>query len=69
MNPRPNQQIHIGVLRAMSAEDRLRKTLELSALTRELLMTGPRRRHPELPEPELRQLYLQRLQKSGNRPE
>ncbi len=69
MKLRPNHQVYIGVLRAMSAEDRLRKTLELSALTRELLRTGLRRRHPDLPETELHQLYLQRLQKSWDRPE
>jgi len=69
MKPRPNHQIYIGVLRSMSGEDRLRKAFELSALVRELFITGLRRRHPELPESELRQLYLCRLQKSWDRRE
>lgn len=56
MKPRPNHQIYIGVLRARSGEDRLRKAFELSALARELFITGLRRRYPELPEGELRQL-------------
>lgn len=68
MKPRPNHQIYIGVLRAMSGEDRLRKAFELSAMTRELLLTGLRRRHPELPEDALRDLYLRRLRKSWDRP-
>ncbi len=69
MKPRPNHQVYIGVLRAMSGEDRLRKTFELSALTRELLLTGLRRRYPDLPESDLHQLYLRRLQKSWDRKE
>jgi hypothetical protein len=69
MKPRPNHQVYIGVLRAMSGEDRLRKTLELSAFTRELLLTGLRRRFPDLTESDLHQLYLSRLQKSWDRRE
>lgn len=69
MKARPNHQVYIGALRAMSGEDRLRKALELSALTRELFLTGLRRRHPELSERELHQLYLRRLRKSWDRPE
>ena len=69
MKKRPNHHVYIGALRAMSGEDRLRKALELSALARELLMTGLRRRYPEMPENELRQLFLRRLQKSWDRPE
>ena len=67
MKPRPNHQLYISVLRSMSSEARLRKAFELSALTRELLMAGLRRRYPELAEAELHQLYLRRLQKSWDR--
>lgn len=69
MKPRPNHQIYIGILRAMSGEDRLRKALELSALTRELFLAGLRRRCPELPEEDLRRLYLRRIEKSWDRRE
>lgn len=69
MKPRPNHQIYIGVLRAMSGEDRLRKALELSTLTRELFLAGLRRRYPELAEDDLRRLYLRRLEKSWDRRE
>jgi len=69
MKPRPNHQVYIATLRAMSSEARLRKAFELSSLARELLRTGLRRRHPELSETELDQLFLSRLRKSWNRPE
>jgi hypothetical protein len=69
MKPRPNHQVYIAALRAMSSEARLRKAFELSSLARELLMTGLRRRHPEMSETELHQLFLSRLQKSWDRPE
>jgi len=69
MKAKPNHQVYIGVLRAMSAEDRLRKAFELSAFTRELLMTGLRRRYPDTPESELRAIYLGRLRKSWDRAE
>jgi len=67
MKPRPNHEVYISALRSMSGEDRLRKALELSELTRELLKDGLRRRFPDLPEPELRELYLSRLRKSWDR--
>ena len=69
MKPRPNHQIYIQVLRGMSAEDRLRKALELSATARALFFAGLRRRHPDLPDAELRQLYVRRIAKSWGRPE
>jgi hypothetical protein len=69
MKPRPNHQVYIAALRAMSSEARLRKAFELSSLARELLMTGLRRRHPEMSETELHQLSLSRLRKGWDRPE
>lgn len=67
MKPRPNHQIYIGILRAMTGEERLRKAFELSAFARELSLAGLRSRRPELPESELRQLYVRRLQKGWDR--
>jgi hypothetical protein len=46
--PRPNHDVYINVLRRMSAEPHLLKAFELSALTRELFITGMRRRFPDL---------------------
>lgn len=69
MKPRPNHQVYIAALRAMSSEARLRIAFELSSVARELLITGLRRRHPELSETELHQLFLSRLWKSWDRPE
>jgi hypothetical protein len=67
MKSRPNHRIYIDALRGMSGEDRLRKAFELTGLSRELLLAGLRRRHPEMPEEKLRELYLHRLRRSWDR--
>ena len=65
--PRPNHRRYLEVLRRMTAEERLRKAWELSETARELFRTGLRRRFPDLPEREFRQLYLKQLAKCHNR--
>ena len=67
MKPRPNHRIYIETLRGMSGEDRLRKAFELTGLARQLLLTGLRKRHPDLPEGDVRELYLDRVRKSWDR--
>ena len=67
MKPDPNHRRYIAVLRAMTDEQRLRKALELSELSRELFMTGLRDRYPELDEAAFRRLYLERLQLAWDR--
>lgn len=69
MKPSPNHERYIAALRSMSADARLRKALELSELSRELLRAGLRRRFPALAEPELHQLFLSRVRKSWDRRE
>lgn len=69
MKPRPNHRLYIQTLRSMSGEDRLRKAFELTALSRELLAAGLRRRHPDLPEEDLRELYVRCIRKSWDRRE
>lgn len=58
---RATHQQRLRVLRAMSPDQRLRATLALSELTRQLFYEGLRRRYPGLPEPELRRLFRERL--------
>jgi hypothetical protein len=53
----------------MTGDARLRKALELTQLTRDLLLAGLRRRHPDLDDAGLREVYLRRLQKSWTRRE
>lgn len=69
MKPRPNHWLYIETLRAMSGEDRLRKAFELTAMSRELLAAGLRRRHPDLAEEDLREIYLGSVKKGWDRRE
>ena len=65
--PRPNHARYLEVLRAMTPEQRLLKAFELSDLSRQLFEDGLRRRFPDLPEAEFRELLLGRLEKCHNR--
>ena len=58
---------HLEVLRRMSAGDKLRKTFELTEMTRELFRHGLRRRFPHLSEGDFHRLFLERLDKCHNR--
>lgn len=51
----------------MSAEQRLLKALELSAITKMLFMAGLNKRFPDKTEKEIKKIYLQRLSKCYNR--
>ncbi len=51
----------------MSAEQRLLKVLELSALTKQLFMAGLNKRFPDKTASEIKEIYLQRLAKCYNR--
>ncbi|MCG8586020.1 MAG: hypothetical protein MI757_15030 [Pirellulales bacterium] len=63
IKPRPNDRRYVGVLRRMSPEARLRKAMDLSALTKALFREGLRRRFPESSPEELHDIYLDRLKK------
>lgn len=67
IKPSPNHKQYLATLRNMSAEQRLRKALELSALTKQLFMTGLIKRFPDKTETEIKVIYLQRLAKCYNR--
>ncbi len=49
---RPNHEIYLRTLRAMSPEARLRKAFELSAFAKALFRAGLERRFPHLSEEE-----------------
>ncbi|MCX6557276.1 MAG: hypothetical protein NTW95_07610 [Candidatus Aminicenantes bacterium] len=66
MKPRPNHDIYINVLRRMTAEQHLLKAFELSALTRELFISGMRQRFPDLDAIELKKLIQERLERCHN---
>jgi hypothetical protein len=65
--PHPNDVRYIQVLRSMTPAQRLAKAFELTDLGRRLFAEGLRRRHPGLPEAELRRIYLEHLARCHNR--
>jgi DNA-binding PadR family transcriptional regulator len=65
--PRPAHGEYIRALRRMTPEQRLRKAFELTELGRALFADGLRRRHPGLPESELRRKFLSRLEQCHNK--
>ena len=64
--PRPHLKAYIEILRRMTPDQRLRKALELTELGKRLLADGLRTRYPDLPEDELRKLYLEHLRQCHN---
>lgn len=65
--PRLNHQAYLASLRGMSAEQKLRKMIELSNITRELFLAGLKIRFPSASETEIRRIYLERLDRCHNR--
>lgn len=63
----PNHKQYLITLNKMSAEQRLLKALELSAITKMLFMAGLNKRFPDKTETEIKEIYLQRLAKCYNR--
>jgi hypothetical protein len=51
----------------MTPDQKLAKVFELSALAKQLLRDGLRRRHPNASEEELHHLYLEQLAQCHNR--
>jgi hypothetical protein len=63
----PNHKQYLITLNKMSAEQRLLKALELSALIKALFKAGLNKRFPDKTETEIKEIYLQRLAKCYNR--
>ncbi len=63
----PNHRQYLTILNKMSAEQRLLKALELSAITKELFLCGLNKRFPDKTKLEIKEIYLQRLAKCYNR--
>lgn len=63
----PNHKEYISTLNKMSGEQRLHKALELSAITKQLFLSGLNKRFPTKSETEIKEIYLQRLSKCYNR--
>lgn len=67
LKPQPNHELYIQVLRRMTPAQRLRKSLEMSALAKRLFRAGLRRSFSNLTEEELQKLYIDRLNLCHNR--
>lgn len=65
--PRPNHDVYVRVLRAMTPEQRLRKAFELGAAARATFEHGLRQRFPELGDAALAGLVRERLDRCHNR--
>ena len=65
--PRPNHCLYIQILRRMTPEARLKKAFELSEFTRELFFHGLKKWFPNLPDEDIRNIYMERLKKCHNR--
>ena len=63
----PNHKEYLLTLVRMGTEQRLLKALKLSAITKELFMSGLHKRFPDKTETEIKAIYLQRLSKCYNR--
>jgi hypothetical protein len=64
---RVNRQEYLRVLARMTPSQRLLKAFELSALSRQLLKEGLRRRFPQKNEAEIHKIYLERIRRCQNR--
>jgi hypothetical protein len=63
----PNHEQYLLTLKKMGPEKRLLKAFELSAVAKELFISGLRKRFPDKTESEIKEIYLQRLTKCYNR--
>ena len=64
--PKPNRELSLQALRAMSDEQRLHKVFELSAFARSIFVQGLRQSFPDMPDDEFRQLVTRRLERCHN---
>ena len=62
----PAHAVYIEVLRRMTPEARLKKTLELGELAKALSLHGLRERFPDATQEEIEAIYLERLKKCYN---
>lgn len=66
LKPEPNRRIYIEILRKMTPEQRIMKALELTDMAKMLLWEGLKTRYPDMPEFELKKIYLKEWDKGYN---
>jgi hypothetical protein len=57
---------YINMMRKLSSEERLKKSFELTKLTKKLFIKGLENRFPRLSEKEIKKIYLRRISKCHN---
>ena len=62
-----NHKLYIKTLRRMTANDRLLKSFELTEFSKSLFLHGLKKRFPFMPDSEIVELYLKRLDKCHNK--
>lgn len=67
LKPQPNRRIYVETLRRMTPEEKLAKAFELSDMTHEALRAGLKARYPLASDMELKDLYLERLERCRKR--
>ncbi len=65
--PKSNHRLYIKILRGMTPEKGLLKAFELTEFSKELFLSGLRKRFKGLPEEKIKKIYLKRLDKCHNR--
>jgi hypothetical protein len=66
MNKSPDHKEYIKMMRKMYPEDRLRKSFEMTELSRKLFLAGLKNRFPNLSDKEIKKIYLKRIDKCHN---
>jgi hypothetical protein len=67
IKPHPNHSLYLQTLRQMTPEQHLAKVFELSAMTKELFLSGLQKRFSSKSKTEIMKLYIERIAKCYNR--
>lgn len=66
MTDKKSHNIYIQTLKKIGSEKRLLKALELSELTKELFISGLKKKYPDLSEKKFKKILLEKLEKCHN---
>ena len=66
MKKSPDHKEYIKMMRRLSPQDRLKKSFELTELTKSLFLAGIKKRFPHLSDKEIKKIYLERISKCHN---
>jgi len=66
MKKSPDHKEYIKMMRRLSPQERLKKSFELTELTKNLFLAGLKERFPDLTDREIKKIYLERINKCHN---